>query len=213
MPWSEMSPMDQRVQFVTDARRGQIEMTTLCAQVGISRKTGYKWLERYEHGGPAALCLSACTAEGPPQVRADDRWCTHRYLTDGEEVPVCATLPLEASQLDRLARQLSEVKALYPSFASSCGVPFDPRALEPPTVHVLRYEEINDRSAFPREESVGNILGRYYVGRSSVFITDRALDELGGDVRGRGFASDRIAHQRHFADQLTGTDLRQRSGR
>ena len=55
MPWSETSPMDQRVQFVTDAMRGQVEMATLCDRYGVSRKTGYKWLERYEAGGRAAL--------------------------------------------------------------------------------------------------------------------------------------------------------------
>src|SRR5437899_12665776 len=55
MPWSETSPMDQRVQFVTDARRGDEDFTNLCLRYGVSRKTGYKWLERYAAGGVTAL--------------------------------------------------------------------------------------------------------------------------------------------------------------
>ena len=55
MPWSQTSPMDQRVQFVTDARRGYEEFTVLCVRYGISRKTGYKWLERYARDGLTGL--------------------------------------------------------------------------------------------------------------------------------------------------------------
>jgi putative transposase len=55
MPWSATSPMDQRVQFVTDARRGHEDFTMLCERYGVSRKTGYKWLDRYATGGVAAL--------------------------------------------------------------------------------------------------------------------------------------------------------------
>src|SRR5436190_1513638 len=55
MPWQEMSPMDQRVQFVTDHQRGLYAMRELCARYAISRKTGYKWLARYEAEGAAGL--------------------------------------------------------------------------------------------------------------------------------------------------------------
>jgi putative transposase len=52
MPWREMSPMDQRTQFVLDYRSGLFTMTELARQYGISRKTGYKWAARYDevHG-------------------------------------------------------------------------------------------------------------------------------------------------------------------
>ncbi|MGH2567392.1 MAG: helix-turn-helix domain-containing protein [Bacteroidota bacterium] len=45
MPWSQLSPMDQKTQFIADYLRRE-----LCEHYGISRKTGYKWIERYEHG-------------------------------------------------------------------------------------------------------------------------------------------------------------------
>jgi putative transposase len=55
MPWQELSPMDLRIRFVTDWQSGCWTMTELCADYGISRKTGYKWIGRYETGGPRGL--------------------------------------------------------------------------------------------------------------------------------------------------------------
>ena len=51
MPWSELKPMDQRILFVVDHVKGVESMSALCARYGVSRKTGYKWLERYEAEG------------------------------------------------------------------------------------------------------------------------------------------------------------------
>lgn len=48
MPWSGTSLMDQRAQFGAEAASGLFSMTELCQRYGISRKTGYKWEERYD---------------------------------------------------------------------------------------------------------------------------------------------------------------------
>jgi putative transposase len=55
MPWRERSPVDLRVQFISEYQTGLWSMTDLAAQYGISRKTGYKWVERAATGGVAAL--------------------------------------------------------------------------------------------------------------------------------------------------------------
>ena len=55
MPWSRTSPMDQRTQFIADYLRGTLSVTELCGQFGISRKTGYKFIDRYLRQGPAGL--------------------------------------------------------------------------------------------------------------------------------------------------------------
>jgi putative transposase len=55
MPWRERSPVDLRVQFISEYQSDLWSMTELAAQYGISRKTGYKWVARYESGGPTAL--------------------------------------------------------------------------------------------------------------------------------------------------------------
>jgi transposase-like protein len=43
--------MEERLRFVVLAREGKQSVTQLCAHFGISRKTGYKWLERYAEEG------------------------------------------------------------------------------------------------------------------------------------------------------------------
>lgn len=55
MPWLETSPVEQRERFIADHRRGLYTMTELCARYGTSRKSGYKWLERFEEGGRGGL--------------------------------------------------------------------------------------------------------------------------------------------------------------
>ncbi len=52
MPWTETCPMDQRVAFIADWLRDEWTMTELAARYQISRKTAYKWVDRYE-GDPA----------------------------------------------------------------------------------------------------------------------------------------------------------------
>jgi len=47
MPWNETCAMDERMMFIADCLRGEVPMTILCDRYGISRKTGYKWLQRY----------------------------------------------------------------------------------------------------------------------------------------------------------------------
>ncbi len=55
MPWQETHPMQQRTDFISDHRRGLYHFAELCARYGVSRKTGYKWLARYEAEGPRGL--------------------------------------------------------------------------------------------------------------------------------------------------------------
>lgn len=55
MPWSQTTPMHERTLFIADHLRGTHSVVELCADYGISRKTGYKWIERYIRRGPAGL--------------------------------------------------------------------------------------------------------------------------------------------------------------
>jgi transposase InsO family protein len=47
--------VDLRVQFIGEYQTELWSMTELAEQYGISRKTAYKWVTRYERGGAAAL--------------------------------------------------------------------------------------------------------------------------------------------------------------
>ena len=55
MPWKETCCMDEKLSFVAECLRGDLPMVALCADYGISRKTGYKWLGRYRALGPEGL--------------------------------------------------------------------------------------------------------------------------------------------------------------
>jgi len=55
MPWRETCQMDERVKFIAAYLRGEHALTDLCQSFGISRKTAYKWLQRYAGGGVASL--------------------------------------------------------------------------------------------------------------------------------------------------------------
>jgi putative transposase len=55
MPWKETCAMDQRVALIADWLRDEWTMTELAARYGISRKTGYKWIDRYDEAGATGL--------------------------------------------------------------------------------------------------------------------------------------------------------------
>src|SRR3974377_823614 len=54
MPWKECSVMDERLQFVARRLAGE-QMAARCREFGISRKTGYKIVDRYKEGGVQGL--------------------------------------------------------------------------------------------------------------------------------------------------------------
>ena len=79
MPWTETAPMKERMRFVTDWERGLYSMVELCERYGVSRKTGYKWIARYEGDGLDGL---RDRSRAPHQ-------CPHRMAADVAEA-LCA---------------------------------------------------------------------------------------------------------------------------
>jgi transposase InsO family protein len=55
MPWKETCAMKERSRFVVEYGSGRFTMAELCRVFGISRETGYKWVERYDVEGPPGL--------------------------------------------------------------------------------------------------------------------------------------------------------------
>jgi putative transposase len=51
MPWHETEPMKERHQFIAQYLSGLYSVSELAARFGISRKTAYKWIERYGQDG------------------------------------------------------------------------------------------------------------------------------------------------------------------
>jgi putative transposase len=56
MPWEETCAMTERVKFVGLVEAGEETMAELCRRFGVSRKTGYKFVERFAAEGAAGLC-------------------------------------------------------------------------------------------------------------------------------------------------------------
>jgi len=72
MPWREMGPMEQRLEFIREYDTELFTMTELAAQYGISRKTAYKWLERYHAEGVLGLQDLSRRPHHSPQATAGD---------------------------------------------------------------------------------------------------------------------------------------------
>jgi putative transposase len=72
MPWRERSPMDERVQFISESQRQLWTMTELCDRYGVSRKTGYKWIGRYRADGATSLATRSSRPHHSPQATDED---------------------------------------------------------------------------------------------------------------------------------------------
>ncbi|MGX5089145.1 helix-turn-helix domain-containing protein [Enterobacter sp. UPMP2052] len=71
MPWAETRPM-QRLDFIRACHAGTDSLSALCRLFGISRKTCYKWLERFDRKRLARTVL-IFTERSEQLSRATDR--------------------------------------------------------------------------------------------------------------------------------------------
>jgi transposase InsO family protein len=55
MPWKEATPMSSRLEFILLVQQPGANVAALCRSFGVSRKTAYKWLERYRSDGENGL--------------------------------------------------------------------------------------------------------------------------------------------------------------
>ncbi|MCI0555863.1 MAG: IS481 family transposase [Anaerolineae bacterium] len=55
MPWKASTRMSQRQEFVELARQENANIRALCREFGITPRTGYKWIKRYQEEGEHGL--------------------------------------------------------------------------------------------------------------------------------------------------------------
>lgn len=108
MPWRTQTPVSQRLEFIVLATQAGLAFSKLCRRFGVSRKTGYKWLKRYEAGGKEALedrsrrphrsprQVAPAVAEAVIALRRETTWCgrklRQRLQALGQtEVPAAST--------------------------------------------------------------------------------------------------------------------------
>ena len=117
MPWLETSLMDQRTQFIADYQRGLQTVTELADRFDISRKTAYKWIDRYAQGGPSGLSdrsrrPQSCPHETPQLIidavlearQHHPRWGAKKLLRILRRKDPRATWPARTTVCDLLKR-------------------------------------------------------------------------------------------------------------
>lgn len=67
MGWKSRTIVDERVRFIAELQTTELSFAEVCRRFGISRKSGYKWVQRYEEGGPEALVSRASAPRESPQ--------------------------------------------------------------------------------------------------------------------------------------------------
>ena len=134
MPWSEVSVMSLREEFVCLAGREGSNVRELCRRYGISPPTAYKWLTRYAGRGRAGLADLSRRPHGSPrrtsagleadvlEVRnAHPAWgarkIAFRLVALGHgEVPAISTITEILRRHGRLDRRQSEKRGPFQRF-------------------------------------------------------------------------------------------------
>ena len=73
MPWRETRVVDERMRFALAAEAGEESFAAICRRFGISRRHGYKWLERWRSAGSAGLSDRSRAPLSHPQAVAAER--------------------------------------------------------------------------------------------------------------------------------------------
>ncbi len=68
MPWNARTALEQRRAFIEEWQREQDGLAELCRKYGISRPTGYKWVQRFEAQGVAGLEELSRAPHNSPQA-------------------------------------------------------------------------------------------------------------------------------------------------
>jgi transposase InsO family protein len=72
MPFKETSAMEEKKEFIKEWQEGGMDMSKLCRKYGVSRPTGYKWVERYESEGEKGLRERAKESHTHPNALAPE---------------------------------------------------------------------------------------------------------------------------------------------
>jgi transposase InsO family protein len=70
-----INPMDAKTEFALRVMRQDSDFCALCREFGISRKTGYKWKERFLRDGLSGLAERSRRPESSPSQLGEDQVC------------------------------------------------------------------------------------------------------------------------------------------
>lgn len=103
MPWRETCPMDERHLFITDYLREEASVAELCRRYEVSRKTGYKWIGRYEAEGFQGLAERSHVTHSCPHRLSEG--LARRIVAVREKHPTWGPRKVRAWLVDRHAEE------------------------------------------------------------------------------------------------------------
>lgn len=71
MVWKETCAVEERMQFVVAVQKHEESFAAVCQRFDVSRRTGYKWLARFEEEGAAGLFDRSRAPQQHPQAITD----------------------------------------------------------------------------------------------------------------------------------------------
>jgi len=75
MPWKVETMINKRTEFALRSLQPGVNFSELCAEYGISRKTGYKWKERFEADGAAGMLDLSRRPQASPSQLGEEQLC------------------------------------------------------------------------------------------------------------------------------------------
>lgn len=75
MPWKETDVVNLRTEFVLRIFEGKVSIEELCREYGVSRKTGYKWKERFLERGLEGLVDRSRRPRASPLSVSEETAC------------------------------------------------------------------------------------------------------------------------------------------
>ena len=118
MGWTETCSVDERMRFVLAVERREEAFAALCRRFGVSRKTGYKWLDRYRAESVAGLIDRSRAPHAHPQ--AVSAMVAERCLAVRRAHPTWGPVKVRA-YLERGVPATPWPAATASSSSSSCG--------------------------------------------------------------------------------------------
>jgi transposase InsO family protein len=55
MPWKKVLPMEEKLSFILEVKAGARDFAAICREFQVSRRTGYRWWQRYQASGLPGL--------------------------------------------------------------------------------------------------------------------------------------------------------------
>lgn len=72
MPWKETNAMDEKTQFINAMLKAEKPFKHICADFGISEKTGHKWKKRFYEDGKSGLLEKSRSPDIHPNALSED---------------------------------------------------------------------------------------------------------------------------------------------